>query len=161
MASSDGPCGILDVPTLNGDSPARGLLMCGILVQSGCPEAWTKVWRRPWPHQLDRYYRGTTSGLAAGAVAETGSGPAARVLASLPASDVDANPAARQPARSVRSGYGGRSTNAGTSEGRAADGSARAAVVYATQPPGWSLTWLSMQVRGWQLAFLRDLRPRS
>ncbi|KAJ1107984.1 hypothetical protein NDU88_005369 [Pleurodeles waltl] len=90
-----------------------------------------------------------------------GSGLAARVLASLPASDVDANPAARQPARSVRSGCGGRSTNAGTREGRAADGSTRAAVVYATQPPGWSLTRLPMRVRSWRLAFLRDLRPRS
>ncbi|KAJ1123140.1 hypothetical protein NDU88_001613 [Pleurodeles waltl] len=60
-------------------------------------------------------------------MAESGTSLAARVLASLPAADVDADPAARQPARSVRSGCGGRNANAGTSEGRAADGSTSAA----------------------------------
>ncbi|KAJ1197023.1 hypothetical protein NDU88_000885 [Pleurodeles waltl] len=112
------------------------------------------MWSRPWPHQLGRYYRGSTSGPAAGAVAEAGSGPAARVHASLPDSDLDSNPAARQPACSVRGGCGGRGTNAGTREGRAADGSTSAAVVYATQPPGWSLTRLPMQVRSRRLALL-------
>ncbi|KAJ1116688.1 hypothetical protein NDU88_004894 [Pleurodeles waltl] len=133
----------------------------GSLVQSGCPEAWAKVWSRPWPHQLGRYYRGTTTWPAAGAVIETGNSPAARVLTSLPAADVDAKPVARQPARSVRSGCGGRNANAGTSEGRAADGSTSAAVVCATQPPGRSLMWLPMRVRSWRLAVLGDLRPRS
>ncbi|KAJ1105022.1 hypothetical protein NDU88_002430 [Pleurodeles waltl] len=85
----------------------------------------------------------------------------ARQLASLPALDENANPAARQPACSVRSGCGGRSTNAGTSEGRAASGFTKAEVVYVTQPPGWSLTRLPMRVRSWRLVFPRDHRPRS
>ncbi|KAJ1203115.1 hypothetical protein NDU88_006909 [Pleurodeles waltl] len=95
----------------------------GSLVQSGCPEAWVKVWSRSCPQQPERYYRGPTSGPAAGAVVKTGTSPAVPVHASLPAAVVDVSPAAQQPARSVQSGCGGRHTNAGASEGRAANGS--------------------------------------
>ncbi|KAJ1181455.1 hypothetical protein NDU88_006662 [Pleurodeles waltl] len=60
-------------------------------------------------------------------VTDSGSSPVARVHASLQAADVVTDPAARQPTRSVRSGCGGRNANAGTSGGRAANGSTSAA----------------------------------
>ncbi|KAJ1112587.1 hypothetical protein NDU88_000849 [Pleurodeles waltl] len=174
MASNDEPYRISDVPTLNGDSPAREVvdvrnigrefsLRCGssnsgryYINHGHCRKAsrqrsgrfvqctvaaagvgpttnqsiqgtsMMKLVQRMAGgvrHRPERYYRGTTSGPAAGVVVKTGTSPAVHVHASLPAAVVDVNLAARQPACSVQSGCGGRNTNAGISGGRAANGS--------------------------------------
>ncbi|KAJ1141470.1 hypothetical protein NDU88_007801 [Pleurodeles waltl] len=110
MAPNDGPYRISDVPSLNGDSPAREVVDVrnrGSLVQSGCPE----VWIRSYLPQPERYYRGTTSGPAAGAVVKTGTSPVVHIHASLPAAVVDVNPVARQPACNVQSGRAANGSN--------------------------------------------------
>ncbi|KAJ1208941.1 hypothetical protein NDU88_004320 [Pleurodeles waltl] len=107
-------------PTTNQSIPRTSMLK---LVQRIAGGVRRRAGQQAPIHGPERYYRGTTSVPAAGAVVKTGTSPAVHVHASLPAAVVDVNPAARQPARSVQSGCGGRNTNAGISGGRAANGS--------------------------------------